>query len=130
MTLLFLHLFTPPLETALWFTRILHPWTYLTLQIAKTSFWTIYLVLAIATMVTKSVLRYEELWALWRIWLIVGIALNLACCLGALAYGAWVVRRWRRLERTYDRLVEQGLEGGERGIGVSQASGSSEALVP
>ena len=125
MTLMFLILFIPPLEIALWFARVLHPWTYLGLQVCKTGFWALYLVLAVATMATKPVLRYEELWALWKIWLMVGIALNFVCCVGSLVYGAVVLRRWRRTARAYDRLQEPATKSSE-----PHASSSTEALVP
>lgn len=125
MTLMFLILFVPPLETALWFARALHPWTFLGLQTVKTSFWALYLILAVATMATKPVLKYEELWALWKIWLMVGIALNLVCCVGALVYGAVVLRKWRRVERAYERLEEPAVK-----TAASGPSSSTEGLVP
>lgn len=125
MTLMFLILFIPPLEIALWFARVLHPWTYLGLQVCKTGFWALYLVLAVATMATKPVLRYKEVWSLWKIWLMVGIALSLVCCTGALVYGSVVLRKWRRTERAYERLKEPVAKGAAPG-----PSSSTEALVP
>jgi len=124
MTLMFLVLFIPPLETALWFARAMHPWTHLGLQIFKTGFWALYLILAITTMAMKPVLKYEQLWALWKIWLMVGIALNLVCCIGALVYGAVVLRRWRRVERAYERLEEPAVK-----AGGPDRSSSTDALV-
>lgn len=83
-------------EIGLWFVRALHPWTYLGLQIFKSTFWILYFIIGIATTVVQRVIDSSLIWSIWKYWQAAGMAASLAITIAALIYGSVVVHRYRK----------------------------------
>lgn len=83
-------------EIGLSFTHALHPWTFLGIQIFKSTFWTIYFAVGMATTVAQRVIESNLIWTPWKYWQAVGMSFAFAVTIAALIYGAVVVHRYRR----------------------------------
>jgi len=83
-------------EVGLWFVRALHPWTFLGLQIFKSTFWILYFAIGIATTVVQRVIDSSLIWPFWKLWQAAGMSASLAITLAALIYGSVVVHKYRR----------------------------------
>lgn len=83
-------------EIGLWFVRALHPWTFLGMQIFKTTFWALYFAVGIATTVVQRVIESNIIWTPWMYWQAVGLSLAFVTSVGALVYGAAVMHRYRK----------------------------------
>jgi hypothetical protein len=80
----------------LWFVRALHPWTFLGIQIFKSTFWILYFAIGIATTVVQRVIDSSLIWPLWKLWQAAGMSASLAVTLAALIYSSVVVHKYRR----------------------------------
>lgn len=94
-------------EIAFWFSRCLHPWTYLGIQIFKTLFWLIYIAAAMALTVARRAMESDILWTVWRYWQAVGTSLSFLATLGALIYASVVVHRYRKAGGNYGAEEKQ-----------------------
>lgn len=102
-------------EIGLWFVRALHPWTFLGIQIFKSTFWILYFAIGIATTVAQRVIDSDLIWTIWKYWQAAGMAASLAITIAALIYGSVVVHKYRRagdvadmasVDRTYRKEEE------------------------
>jgi hypothetical protein len=104
-------------EIGLWFVRALHPWTYLGIQIFKSTFWVLYFAIGIATTVVQRVIDSSLIWSIWKYWQAAGMSASLAITIAALIYGSVVVHRYRKSgliadmsdEKTYRKEEESDL---------------------
>lgn len=83
-------------EVGLWFVRALHPWTFLGIQVFKTTFWLLYFSVGIATTVVRKVIESNLIWPFWRIWQAAGMSLAFIVTIAALIYGSVIAHRYRK----------------------------------
>lgn len=83
-------------EIGLWFVRALHPWTFLGIQVFKSTFWILYFAVGIATTVVQRVIDSSLIWPFWKLWQAAGMSAALAVTIAALIYGAVVAHKYRR----------------------------------
>lgn len=96
MAFMFICILLTAMEIGLWFVRALHPWTFLGVQIFKTTFWSLYCAVGLATTVAQRVIEHDLIWTIWRWWQVVGLILALGVAVGGLIYGAVVMHRYRK----------------------------------
>lgn len=93
-------------EIGLWYVRALHPWTFLGIQVFKSTFWLLYFCVGMATTVAQRVVESDLVWTIWKIWQAVGMSLAFVVTIAALVYGAVVVHRYRK-GRTYGQTEDE-----------------------
>lgn len=102
-------------EIGLSFAHALHPWTFLGIQVFKSTFWIIYFAVGIITTVAQRGIESNLIWTAWQIWQAVGISLALVIILAALVYGSVVVHKYRK---TGKLGLEADFVGVEKGHGL------------